>query len=69
MKITTDVLNRLMDEEDDFDAMMDEEDQKKSRRTKSMRVPQRGDAKKLGRRRIQEARNAKLESYDLTEKE
>jgi len=69
MKITTDVLNRLMDENDDFDVWMEEEDQKKSRRNKSMRVPERGDAKKLGRRRIQEARSAKLESYELIEKE
>ena len=69
MKITIDVLNRLMNEDEDYDLTMEEEDHRKTRRNKSMRVPQRGDAKKLGRRRIQEARSAKRESYELTEKE
>ena len=55
--------------EDDFDDLMEEEDHKKTRRNKSMRISERGDTKKLGRRRIQEARSAKLESYELTEKE
>lgn len=68
MKITNaDVLNRLLD--DDFDEWMEEnEHQRKNRRNKSMRAPQRGDSKKLGRRRIQEARSQKQrESYELTE--
>lgn len=69
MKITNaDVLDRLLN--DDFDDWMDEEDSRKKRRNKSIRIPQRGDAKKLGRRRIQEARDLKQrESYELIEKE
>ena len=60
MKITTDVLDRLINDDDYEDWMEEEEHRQKTRRNKSMKTTQRGDAKKQGRRRIQEARSAKL---------
>lgn len=67
MKLSkTDVLDRLYDE--DFDSEENWEVHKhKNRRTKSMRNEQSiGDPRKQGRRRIQQARNAKQrETLDL----
>ena len=63
MKLSkTDVQDLLHD--DDFDYMDVWEHKHKNRRTKSMRT-QTGDNKKQGRRRIQQARHAKRETYEL----